>query len=250
MILVLGPRYSDDARILAQAARMQGWDVMKLSSSSVPDDLPGKDCRVYAEGFLAEHIAQSLGLHLLRPADDALARVERDFLQRNVMFTKATDFQPLNAPAFVKPADQKLFPARVYAPGEPIPGLELLQPDDPILVSDMVDFVREYRFFVVNRTVRTGSIYWLDGLVPDVPVGYEGDGDALWPNAIGFARLVCAESQVELPEGFTLDIGLLRTGHWAVIEFNPAWASGIYACDPFGVLECLVASQQQKSLNT
>jgi hypothetical protein len=248
MILVLGSRYSDDARILSQAASMQGWEVVKLYSSTVPDDLRDKECWVYAEGFLVEHVAQSLGLNLLRPANDGLASLGFEFLQRRVTFSRAADFKPLSVPAFIKPADQKLFPAQVYAPNEPIPGLELLHADDPILVSDVVEFVREYRFFILERTVRTGSIYWLEDHMPDVPVGYEGEGDPLWADAINFAQRVCTESFVQLVDSFVLDVGLLDTGAWAVIEFNPTWASGIYACDPFGVLECLVASQQRKSL--
>jgi ATP-grasp domain, R2K clade family 2 len=247
MILVRGPRYSNDARILSQAATMQGWEVVKLNSSSVPDELLDQECRIYAEGFLVEHVAQSLGLNFLRPANDGLASLEPEFLQRKVAFSRAADFKPLSVPVFIKPADQKLFSARVYTPNEPIPGLESLHPDDPILVSDVVEFVREYRFFILGRTVRTGSIYWLEDHMPDVPVGYEGEGDPLWAEAISFAQRVCTESFVQLVDSFVLDVGLLDTGAWAVIEFNPTWASGIYACDPFGVLECLVASQRSKS---
>ena len=245
MILVLGPRCSDDARILSQAATMQGWEIVKLHSSSVPDDLPGKECRVYAEGFLVEHVAQSLRLGLLRPENDGLASLEHEFLQRKVTFFRAADFEPLSVPAFIKPADQKLFSAQVYAPHEPIPGLELLQADDPILVSEVVRFVREYRFFILGRTVRTGSIYWLEDHVPDVPVAYEGDPS--WVDAIGFAQRVCDQGAFQFVESFVLDVGLLDTGRWAVIEFNPTWASGIYACDPFAVLECLVTSQRETS---
>ena len=33
-----------------------------------------------------------------------------------------------------------------------------------------------------------------------------------------------------------VDIGLIKDNGWAVIESNQAWASGIYGCDPYGVL--------------
>ncbi len=79
-----------------------------------------------------------------------------------------------------------------------------------------------------------------------VRVSNEGEGDSLWADAISFAQRVCTETSVELADSFVLDVGLLRTGAWAVIEFNPTWASGIYGCDPFGVLECLVASQHRQ----
>ena len=244
MILVLSPRYSDDSRLLAQAARMLGWEVVKLTSSEVPSELRGQDCRVYAEGFLAEHAAAELGLQLLRPADDVLVRLEPEFTKRTVQFFQAKDFQRPSTPAFIKPADQKLFVANVYQPDEPIVGLESLQSHDPILVSEVVRFTREYRFFVAHREVKTGSVYWDGTRVPDVPVGYEGEGDQHWAGALQLAQTVCSKTRVDLPSSFALDVGLLESGEWAVIELNPTWTSGIYGCSPEQVLKCLESSQK------
>jgi ATP-grasp domain, R2K clade family 2 len=149
--------------------------------------------------------------------------------------------RPLS-PAFIKPADQKLFAAGVYGPGELIPGLDSLQPEDPLLISEVVHFEREYRFFVAGGAVRTGSIYWLGDHVPQVEVGYEGEGDMFWDGARAFAQSVCA-AHGWLPASSVLDIGLLASGAWAVIEFNPVWASGVYGCSPLTVLDCLALSQ-------
>jgi ATP-grasp domain, R2K clade family 2 len=243
MILVLGARYSDDSRLLGEAARIKGWQVVRLTSSLIPDELHQSECRVYAEGFLAEHLAHELGLVLLRPADDVLAQLEFEFAKRQVSYCRAKDFKRPTSSAFIKPADQKLFPARVYTKDEPIDGLEHLQPDDPILVSEVVTFSREYRFFVRDRQVLTGSIYLLANEIPQVPIGYEGEGDPLWKDAIGFARQVVSQTKLELSRSVVLDVGLVKSGNWAVIEFNPVWASGIYGCDPLQVIECLEASQ-------
>ena len=234
--LVLSSRYSDDARILGQAAKLHGWQVVKLESSNIPENLHRQPCRLYAEGFLAEYIAEKLGLTLLRPADDCLSRLEPKFLQRNVKFYKAENFERPQYIAFIKPADQKFFAAKVYSQDELIPGLEQLNPDDPILVSDAVNFVREYRFFALRRQIKTGSIYLLNGNVPQVSVGYEGEADNYWITAKSFAQMVCNETSIELPESFVIDVGLLENNTWAVIEFNPTWASGIYGCNPYEVL--------------
>jgi ATP-grasp domain, R2K clade family 2 len=246
MILVLGARYSDDSRLLGEAARIKGWQVVRLASSQITDELHQSECRVYAEGFLAEHLAHELGLVLLRPADDALAQLEFDFAKRQVSYCRAEDFKRPTSSAFIKPADQKLFPARVYTANAPIVGLEHLQPDDPILISEVVTFSREYRFFIRDRQVLTGSIYLLADEIPQVPIGYEGEGDPLWQGAIEFARQVASQTKLELPRSVVLDVGLVESGKWAVIEFNPVWASGIYGCDPLRVLECLEASQLVK----
>jgi hypothetical protein len=243
MILVLSARYSDDSRLLGEAARIKGWKVVRLTSSQIPEDLHQSECRVYAEGFLAEHLAHELGLVLLRPADDALAQLEFDFAKRQVSYCRAKDFKRPTSSTFIKPADQKLFPARVYTEESPIDGLEHLQPDDPILISEVVTFSREYRFFIRDRQVLTGSIYLLDDAIPQVPIGYEGEGDPLWQDAIGFAQQVASTTKLELPVSVVIDVGLTDSRQWAVIEFNPVWASGIYGCDPLQVIECLEASQ-------
>jgi len=43
----------------------------------------------------------------------------------------------------------------------------------------VVQFTREYPFFVLDGIVKTGSVYWLDNHVLMVEVGYEGAGDDL-----------------------------------------------------------------------
>jgi len=242
MLLIISRRYSDDSRLLAEAARLEGWAVFRAQSSTLPTELAQQPCRVYAEGFLVEHLAAQVGLELLRPPDDALVHLPPDFLGRRVWFCQASEFQPPAFPAFIKPADRKLFPAAVYQPGETVLGLETLHADDPLLISDPVTFLREYRFFVCSGAVITGSIYWLHDHLPPVETGYEGEGDPLWQEARAFAQQVC-DASAFLPESYVIDVGQLDSGRWAVIEFNPTWASGLYGSSPTEVLKCLVAAQ-------
>lgn len=243
MNLILGPRYSDDGRILPQAAAARGWQVVRLRSSAAPADLDGSACRIYAEGLLAEHLAEQLGLELLRPAHDLLPRLEPESIRRQIGFATAATFERPDEPAFIKPADQKLFAAGIYAPSDPIPGLEHLAPEDPILISEPVVFTREYRFFVRHERIATGSIYLAGDEIPEVAIGCGGDGDPVWNDAWGFAQRVCDRTDGEAPWSFVIDVGLLDFGVWAVVEFNPTWASGIYGSDPAAVLDCLEYSQ-------
>jgi len=84
----------------------------------------------------------------------------------------------------------------------------------------VVQFTREYPFFVLDGTVKTGSVYWLDDHVPMVEIGYEGGGDDMWYQAATFAQAVCAAPPL-LPRSYVLDIGQLDSGAWAIVEFNP-----------------------------
>ena len=51
-----------------------------------------------------------------------------------------------------------------------------------------------------------------------------------------------ADELVTLPPAIVLDVGRLATGGWAVVEGNPAWASGLCGCDPAAVLSVLAAA--------
>ncbi|WP_158263859.1 ATP-grasp domain-containing protein [Deinococcus arcticus] len=246
MQLIVSQRYSDDARLLSEAARLQGWRVHRAQGSTLPADVLQLPSRVYAEGFLVEHFAAQAGLKLLRPADDALATLEPAFLSREVLFCTVQDFQAPWDARFIKPADQKLFPAAVYPPGAAIPGWETLDPSDPLLISMPVTLVREYRFFVLDAQVQTGSLYWDGGQVPKVPSGYEGADDPFWEAAWSFAQQVCS-CTAGLGPSYVIDVGQLRGGAWAVIEFNPTWASGLYGSSPDQVLSCLTASQRPEA---
>ena len=42
--------------------------------------------------------------------------------------------------------------------------------------------------------------------------------------------------QVPLPSAVALDVGTIVGRGWAVVEANPCWGSGVYGCDPAGVL--------------
>ncbi|REC41208.1 hypothetical protein DRF69_16010 [Chryseobacterium sp. 5_R23647] len=45
-----------------------------------------------------------------------------------------------------------------------------------------------------------------------------------------------------LSKAIVLDFGIIKGKGWALIEANPAWCSGLYACDAEKVLEVIVES--------
>ena len=236
--LILSQRYSDDSRLIGGAAGRAGYEVFRMHGPVLPKALREREVMVYCEGFMAEYVSQQLDLAILRPEIDALAAVDPTSLRRRVQFLRRGDLGELTEPTFVKPADQKFFKAGVYERLEDIPGLEQCPADDPIFVSEIVEYRDEYRFFCAGGQVRTGSPYILDGeFVGDATDLAEPDG-AL----IAFAEATLKDSAGRLPPGVVVDIGVHTDGSHSVIEFNPAWASGIYGCDPDRVLPCIEAA--------
>ncbi|MBE9102591.1 ATP-grasp domain-containing protein [Vacuolonema iberomarrocanum] len=70
--------------------------------------------------------------------------------------------------------------------------------------------------------------------------------DGSWPateaeiqQATTFINRVLTTDSVRIPPEVVIDVGIIAGVGWAVIESNPAWASGIYGCDPHKVLDVL-----------
>jgi hypothetical protein len=192
---VAGKVYVCGAIKLAHIARIKGW-------------APGS--------FLNEHFSfdiwlRQLGTEMLNADIEAgsLAQVKH----------------PSGARFFIRPLeDNKAFDGMVID-GEMLadwrrdPAKSHLQQVD-VIVSPVKDIYREYRLFVVNREIITGSVYKIGGraeMSPDVE-DYVRD----------YARSVIARWSPA--ESFVIDIALTEQG-LKVIEFNNINSSGFYASD-------------------
>ncbi len=236
--LILTPRFTADSQALWQAALQLGWDVERLSTWRVPEEL----CNVpqpvlYLEALFGPSLAERFGLRLLEPPEDWLPRLPEEYRKRRVYLTTLGAARDVAAPAFVKPPNDKSFPARVYH-GTELPGE--FADETSVLVSEVVDWEKEFRCFVLDREPHTWSVYLRDGELQrdrDFACSAEEEADAL-----GFIGTVLADSRIVFPRAAVLDVGVIRGRGWAVVEQNAAWGSGIYGCDPVRVLEVLQAA--------
>jgi hypothetical protein len=133
---------------------------------------------------------------------------------------------------FVRPSgDGKNFTGQVFSPSVFNSWRELVREnigssfgtvteDTPVLVAPPVDILAEYRFFVVDKAVITGSQYqWLgrkaeSSYIPGLVSDYAYDMVQRW----------------QPDRGYVIDIALTPTGP-RVIEFNNLNAAGWYHSD-------------------
>lgn len=269
--LILPPRFTGDSQLLWRAAIDAGWDVRRLSWG----DLEGtpesfEHPVIYGESFFAHAVAERLGVSLVDPDPHLLIRAHERaprMVGRNVLAMKLSEACRLVAPIFCKPAEDKGFQAKVYDNGHALRAATIaFDPDLLVLVSDPVRFTVEYRFFAKSEpqptfgNVLTGSVYIRDGDI--------AERDGAWPcdDAQYHAARLFAERVIEglgpgwtnynhgqpydepslLPPAFVIDVGLLDTGEWAVVEFNPAWGAGICGANPVDVLRVLERATTRK----
>lgn len=195
---------------------------------------------IYGEPLFVAAVSEQLRIIPLEPDFAWLSGLPRQFLHRNVDYIPADRARQLEGPMFIKPANDKCFPAQIYEDPTNIPSA--IAPSTPCLASNPVAWRREFRAFVINRRVATISPYATDG-----ELAQERDGS--WPfygserrAALRFLRRLLTTSRILLPPGLVIDVGKLANGCWAVVEANPAWGSGIYGCDPSKILSVLELS--------
>jgi hypothetical protein len=242
-LLILSKRYSVDSQLLYNAAINRGLSVWRFNSQSMPHELTkNQQVAVYAESSIAEYVAQELALSLLSPKESLLAELPYSYVKRQISYVPFKDFKRPKEKMFIKPADYKYFIAGVYEANDNIAGFNQCQPHDPILLSEVVEFVEEYRFFVLNGKRVAVSDYVINSK-------YTGDNDSsakLSPKLLSFADDVITSINNLMPITYVIDIGRFITGEYAVIEFNPTWGSGLYKASADKVLECVVAACQPK----
>jgi hypothetical protein len=107
-------------------------------------------------------------------------------------------------PLFVKSAERyKAFPARIYHPGEQLP-------DGMLDMSEVVEFVQEWRYYVADGCVLATG--WYDGEDEDEPA---------------------PSITIPWPKGFcgAVDFGRLKSGQMALVESHHPYAAGNYTDD-------------------
>ncbi|MFN8552609.1 MAG: ATP-grasp domain-containing protein [Candidatus Obscuribacterales bacterium] len=241
MDLFLSPRHNQSSAAIESAAKEVGWNVHRLTNWRVPESYHASASGItaYGEPLFVAAIADALELALIEPTFSWLSNLPAKYLKRKVELTTLGEARRLNLKTFAKPADDKCFAAKVYESGAAIEASQLLPETSPVIVSDVVDWELECRYFVLERKVMCSSPYSFDGeLIDDSFV--EADNSANERSI--FIESLLEDETVPLPPACVVDIGLIRGKGWAVVEANPAFGAGIYQCEPARVLPVLARS--------
>ena len=119
---------------------------------------------------------------------------------------------------FVKPTpiDRKLFAGVVFRTFRDTIQTAHVPPDYPVVCSEVVDFVSEYRGYV------------LDGELLDLK-HYKGDF-RLFPNTAVIDAAIAAYTHA--PGAYGIDFGVTREGLTLLVETNEAYSLGCYGLTP------------------
>lgn len=245
-LLLLHNRHTPDDSDIWRVAVRAGWHTQRTNALQVADHIKGYDhVRYYGNTLHAAQLPAAALPFKFSEIDYSLLAKLGHFTHRQIDYIRfETLGQPLKQDAFIKPARDKWFEAKVYKEGETITGSPI--DGDEIYVSEIVKFVDEVRCFVLNGEVLTSSLYRINNQVWDIT--------GLPPDLINFDKQI-KDTPIQqhvkdiwtvckgLPNGVVIDFGRQPDGKWSLIEFNEAWASGLYYCTPELCFEVIQASQ-------
>lgn len=244
-LLLLHKRHTADDSDIWRVAIRDGWKTERTDAHTVEEDCKGYDLvRYYGNTFHASLLrGKQLPFRFLDIPPEYLANLER-FTHRKIDLLPFHELKVASHDRFIKPVNDKWFEAKVYKAGELPTGAS--SGHDPIYISEIAEFVDEVRCFVLDGVILTSSLYrinkqvWdLTGLPHDL-INYDSRlKDTPIPDYVSSISLVCSD----LPHGIVIDFGRRSDGTWSLIEFNEAYASGLYYCDSTKAFEVILASQ-------
>ncbi|CAM5681821.1 hypothetical protein SBADM41S_05401 [Streptomyces badius] len=169
--LALAPHRSGTASLLAGAARRRGMEVTVLPADGVPERYRGRaDAHYYGGPRFAARVAGPLGVALLEPHDGWLDALPLAHTGRDIRRMPLSEARRRTGPLFVKPPTDKSFPAAVHPDGASLPPPPPGSGDPLVQISEVVTWEDEFRLFLLDGEIRTGSQYAVYGRLDAAPL--------------------------------------------------------------------------------
>lgn len=213
---------SVETRTISQACMLSnGIEVKRADISDLQhmtDDLNGF-MPVGSVEFIREFMKIS---GIIEPENISYPSSIKPMYQRKIEKTTAKEAKLIDGSYFVKPVTTKLFTGFLMCDREFEDQFDIeqfakyatLPQETEVWISEIVNFVSEYRYYVQDKKI-IGMARYDQNEYEDAPV----------PDAY-FVKSVVDSLPFNHP--YTVDIGVLDTGESAVVECNDAWAIGLY----------------------
>ena len=121
-----------------------------------------------------------------------------------------------NYPIFIKCAgEHKKFLPTILKKNFDIELLSDVNDSEPVMLSEVVEFVSEYRGYVLNKQLR-GIKHYLGDI-------------RIFPDPSIFDKII--KNFVDQPVGYSIDVGVTDDGKTLLIECNDGWSLGNYGLD-------------------
>ena len=196
-----------------------------------------------------EHAARllraGLEISLSAPGPAWLTRVPHEYTGRSIWEGSVKDVRRCGiSSGWCKPAEAKIeaVPADWWDDtAEFADALTAAGAPDSVRVQitpTRLNISAEYRCFILNKEVAAVSLYLRNGETYDP--SWDSLPDFFIKDAAAFAAQICVQMETDQPVSYTLDVAMLESRRWIVLEGNPVWSSNPYEADPAGVVNAVM----------
>jgi len=134
---------------------------------------------------------------------------------------------------FVKPSDRaKKFTGFVINSHSDLYGLGGISRKTPVYCSEVVDWISEFRVYIINSSVA--------GIR-----NYSGDPEIEIDESIVKKALFILEELNVAPAGYAIDFGVLKNGETALVEMNDGYSLGSYNLEDDKYADLLLARWEE-----
>lgn len=154
----------------------------------------------------------------------------RDLLGRTITDSTVGEVRARTDRVFIKPKEHKAFSGLVWDGSEAARrAIVTIEDNLPVFASTIVDFVSEYRSFILN------------GEILDVRL-YKGDWSVAPQRAVVESAV---QAMKTAPVAYCLDFGCTRDGRTLLVEMNDGFAFGHYGLHEVSYAKMLAARWEQ-----
>lgn len=225
-ILLISLKADEEREALARVWESAGGRVERVGRIWEPDPSFKAQCLcVYGNAIFCSVLADALGLELVGPSDDWIARLPPELLSRRVEVRRLHQAETFSYPCHVRSLPAHQFTSGIVTSLQGLTQLTSgLDAEAGLLVSEVVKVEGEARAFLYDRKVLDISLY-------------RGSGDLVAATEVA-ATLANLDGA---PFGFAADLG--RVGDaWTVLKVIPAWSARLRGCDPEKVFLSVAAA--------
>ncbi len=206
-----GKPYNDDCRVAYDGFRKLGVETVLFTTNEEFDTRQPEDVVVGGTIMIWNALNErgiASGHHDYPPE---LA----DFRGRNIRQIKLKDIREEILPVFIKPVEEKTAPGIVVKTMADLEDYKQLDQETEIYCSEVVNFISEWRCFLLYGKIIGIRFYY-------------GDRDVTCDRNVIDAA---AEAYSNMPAGCALDFGVTDDGRTLLIEVNDGFSLGTYGLE-------------------
>ena len=177
-------------------------------------------------------------LHIPIPSPNSYPHALKRFLHRK-MWTCTLEAlevslrQGADIALFAKPTSkEKRFTGQVFSSEHDLFAVQGISRKEPLVCSEVVRWMSEYRAYVVDGKIRACD-------------HYAGDDSILLDDVELQHAVAALEASHEAYAGYAIDFGVLHTGETALVELNDGFAVGAYAIGAKDYTDMIIARWQE-----